>query len=355
MLKPLLKELKFTPLHLLLWVGVWLFYSYFFSYGSNNEDFVFWFSTSLLPVTAAITYFISYLLIPKYLIPKKYVQFSLYLLYTVVCSIYLILIITFVNLIFLSDFSIRKMPLLTRNVVFVLILVYLVVCMVCFVQLLRYNHKTSNRNKELENKLLEGKLLLKQKELHYLKQQIHPHFLFNTLNNLYALTLKKSDLAPEIVLKLSEMMRYMLYECNERRVPLSKEVNYLKNYLELEKLRQGKNIKTNLIVQGEIGSQMIAPLMFIPFVENSFKHGISDSISEGYVNIEILISDQDLQINIVNSKITRLSPPNKIKSGGIGLVNIRRRLNLIYPEEYILDIQDSPNEYRVELGLTLVH
>ena len=168
-------------------------------------------------------------------------------------------------------------------------------------------------------------------ELRFLKSQINPHFLFNTLNNLYALTLKKSDLAPEIVLKLSEMMRYMLYECNERRVPLSKEVNYLKNYLELEKLRQGKNIKTNLIVQGEIGSQMIAPLMFIPFVENSFKHGISDSISEGYVNIEILISDQDLQINIVNSKITRLSPPNKIKSGGIGLVNIRRRLNLIYP------------------------
>ncbi|MDA9866677.1 histidine kinase, partial [Saprospiraceae bacterium] len=81
-------------------------------------------------------------------------------------------------------------------------------------------------------------------------------------------------------------------------------------------MRQGKNIKTNLIVQGEIGSQMIAPLMFIPFVENSFKHGISDSISEGYVNIEILISDQDLQINIVNSKITRLLPPNKIKSGG---------------------------------------
>lgn len=192
-------------------------------------------------------------------------------------------------------------------------------------------------------------------ELRFLKSQINPHFLFNTLNNLYALTLKKSDLAPEIVLKLSEMMRYMLYECNERRVPLSKEVNYLKNYLELEKLRQGKNIKTNLIVQGEIGSQMIAPLMFIPFVENSFKHGISNSISQGYVNIEILVSDQDLQINIANSKITRLPPPNKNKSGGIGLVNIRRRLNLIYPEEFILDIQDSPNEYRVELGLKLVH
>jgi len=192
-------------------------------------------------------------------------------------------------------------------------------------------------------------------ELRFLKSQINPHFLFNTLNNLYALTLKKSDLAPEIVLKLSEMMRYMLYECNERKVPLSKEVNYLKNYLELEKLRQGKKFKTNLIVEGDIDGQMIAPLMFIPFVENSFKHGISNSISEGYVNIEILVSDQDIQINIENSKAMSLPSPNKKKSGGIGLVNVRRRLDLLYPEDYVLDIQDSPNQYRVELGLTLDH
>lgn len=207
--------------------------------------------------------------------------------------------------------------------------------------------KSQREKQELQKQTLKS-------ELRFLKSQINPHFLFNTLNNLYALTLKKSDLAPEIVLKLSEMMRYMLYECNERRVPLQKEVNYLKNYLELEKLRQGNKFITNLEVQGEIGNQQIAPLMFIPFVENSFKHGISNSISEGYVNIEILVDEQDLQVNIENSKAISLPSPNKKKSGGIGLVNVKRRLDLLYPDEYQLDIKDSPDKYRVELGLTLI-
>lgn len=208
--------------------------------------------------------------------------------------------------------------------------------------------KSQREKQELQKQTLTS-------ELRFLKSQINPHFLFNTLNNLYALTLKKSDLAPEIVLKLSEMMRYMLYECNERRVPLQKEVNYLKNYLELEKLRQGKKFITSLNVQGEINSQMIAPLMFIPFVENSFKHGINNSISEGYVNIEILVDSENLQVNIENSKAMSLPSPTKKKSGGIGLVNVRRRLDLLYPNEYVLDIEDSPNQYRVELGLTLDH
>lgn len=206
--------------------------------------------------------------------------------------------------------------------------------------------KSQREKQELQQQTLTS-------ELRFLKSQINPHFLFNTLNNLYALTLKKSDLAPEIVLKLSEMMRYMLYECNERRVPLSKEVNYLKNYLELEKLRQGKKFKTSLTVEGDIGGQVIAPLMFIPFVENSFKHGINNSISEGFVDIEILVDNQDLQINIANSKAMSLPSPNKKKSGGIGLVNVKRRLDLLYPHEYVLDIKDSPDTYRVELGLTL--
>ena len=104
-----------------------------------------------------------------------------------------------------------------------------------------------------------------QSELRFLKSQINPHFLFNTLNNLYALTLKKSDKAPEIVIKLSEMMRYMLYDCNEKRVPLSKEVKYIKNYLDLEGLRQGKNVTINFETEGSITDQKIAPLLFIPF------------------------------------------------------------------------------------------
>ena len=193
-----------------------------------------------------------------------------------------------------------------------------------------------------------------QSELRFLKSQINPHFLFNTLNNLYALTLKKSDKAPEIVIKLSEMMRYMLYECNEKRVLLSKEVNYLKNYLDLERLRQGKNVEINFYVKGDVSDQKIAPLMFIPFLENSFKHGLNNHISQGFVNIYLDINNNLVNLFIENSKPETLPlQDHKRKSGGIGLVNVRRRLNLLYPNQYTLEIGDNPKSYSVNLEIDL--
>lgn len=192
-----------------------------------------------------------------------------------------------------------------------------------------------------------------QSELKFLKSQINPHFLFNTLNSLYALTLKKSDLAPEIVLKLSEMMRYMLYECNEKEVPLSKEINYMKNYLELEKLRHGNKMLIDLKINGEIKDQKIAPLILIPFIENSFKHGINNQVSQGFVNLELNVLNGDLQMELENSKSPSLPKMNGKRSGGIGLVNVKRRMAILYPDKYHLDINESPNTYKVELNINL--
>ncbi len=193
-----------------------------------------------------------------------------------------------------------------------------------------------------------------QSELRFLKSQINPHFLFNTLNSLYALTLKKSDKAPEIVIKLSEMMRYMLYECNEKQVPLKKEVNYLHNYLALEQLRQGKNIDIVFNTSGNISNQMIAPLMFIPFLENSFKHGLNNNIEGGFVHIDLTAENEKIYFSVKNSKPEKLPVIHpKRKSGGIGLVNVNRRLNLLYPDKYSLDIEDNPKSYRVRLELEL--
>lgn len=192
-----------------------------------------------------------------------------------------------------------------------------------------------------------------QSELKFLRSQINPHFLFNTLNNLYALTLKKSDDAPEIVLKLSEMMRYMLYECNEKRVPLQKEVAYMKNYLDLERLRQHESIDIQFNLNGDISDQTIAPLLLIPFIENSFKHGLSSQLNHGWVNIDMHVHGNKLKFTIENSKGP--SQPRQVhrKSGGIGLVNVRRRLNLIYDDQYHLKISNEPNVYRVTLDLNL--
>jgi len=192
-----------------------------------------------------------------------------------------------------------------------------------------------------------------QSELKFLRSQVNPHFLFNTLNNLYALTLKKSDDAPEIVLKLSEIMRYMLYECNERTVSLSKEITYLRNYLDLEQLRQSRDIKIDMQVIGNVSDHRIAPLIFIPFVENSFKHGLNNQISEGYVTIVLKVESNKLEFMIENSKPATQPAQTHRRSGGIGLVNVKRRLNLIYADRYRLKINNEPNSYQVNLILQL--
>lgn len=189
-----------------------------------------------------------------------------------------------------------------------------------------------------------------QSELKFLRSQINPHFLFNTLNNLYALTLKKSDQAPEIVIKLSEMMRYMLYECNEPKVLMSKELNYIKNYLDLERIRQNK-VEIKFTQTGAVHTQKIAPLLLITFIENCFKHGIKNSLEIGYVNLEILIDENEMQFEVTNSKPTTLPYQEHKRSGGIGLVNVKRRLDLLYPNKHHLEIEDTPNTYSVRLNL----
>lgn len=202
-----------------------------------------------------------------------------------------------------------------------------------------------------EHQALEREKL--QAELKYLKAQINPHFLFNTLNNLYSLTLKKSDQAPEMVLKLSEMMRYMLYHSNERKVPIEKEIDYMKNYIDLEKIRQLDRTEIKFEVDEALYGSSIAPLLLIPFLENSFKHGVNNNTESSWVNIIMKKSCGKLDLIIENSKPTKAVPKHNGKDHGIGLVNVKRRLDLLYPDKYKLDIEDTPTHYRTELNLEL--
>lgn len=199
--------------------------------------------------------------------------------------------------------------------------------------------------KELENKHL-------QSELSFLKSQINPHFLFNTLNSIYALTLKKSDAAPEIVLRLSEMMRYMLYKSNEKKVPLEQEIKYIQNYLALEKTRYGDKAQIAFEYAGDSPSNYtIAPLLFITFLENSFKHGLSQSIAQGSVECLLYLEDNTIDFTLQNSKTSEKD--ENYFQGGIGLVNVKRRLDLIYPNKYELEIHDSDDTYVVNLKIDL--
>lgn len=203
---------------------------------------------------------------------------------------------------------------------------------------------------ERDRRILEYKNL--QTELSFLKTQINPHFLFNTLNSLYALSLKKSEKSPEMILHLSEMMRYMLYKSNEKYVPLKQEINYINNYLALERIRYGNNIRIVFDYQGQpINDYLVAPLLFTVLIENSFKHGINKSIQSGFVELLLILENNTIDFTIQNSKATTYD--KLYKKGGIGLKNIRRRLELIYPKNHSLSIYDEADVYIVNLTLNL--
>ena len=336
---------SYIAVHFLFWIGVWFFYVYFFSYNSKDANFVTWFSAFLLPVTMVTTYFVVYYLIPKYLLLKKYALFALYSVYTLVMSTWLILLTIFTSLLFLSNLKIENMPPMSRNYVFVLILVFLVVLLVSFVNLLNHNFQTESKNKELQNKILSTQLQLKDQELQYLKKQIHPHFLFNTLNTIYGFALKQSINTPDIILKLSNLLDYILYQINKPKVSLKEEIMHLKEYIDLEQIRFQDTLKVTFQTENIDIEKMIPPMLLIPFVENAFKHG---NLIDGFllVDIKILITKDNLAFNIKNT----VKPDNESnKKPGIGLENIKKRLDLIYPERYDLKIKTDQDWYFVDL------
>ncbi|OCX54733.1 hypothetical protein BEL04_01000 [Mucilaginibacter sp. PPCGB 2223] len=192
-------------------------------------------------------------------------------------------------------------------------------------------------------------------ELKALKAQIHPHFLFNTLNNLYALTLNNSPKAPGVVVGLSDMLRYMLYECNADKVSLKKEVLMLQHYINLEKIRYEERLDLNFTIKGKFDDKLIAPLVLLPLVENAFKHGTSEKVGQTWININLEVTDNvtdnKLKFKISNSKPDAVEGAEEKYRGNIGLQNIRQRLELLYPATHQLKIMDEEEVFLAVLEL----
>lgn len=185
-------------------------------------------------------------------------------------------------------------------------------------------------------------------ELAFLKSQINPHFLFNSLNSIYSLAYQRSETTPEAILKLSEIMRYMLYESNDHKVDLGKELRYLQSYIDLQKIRFGNKAYIDFKVQGKVEHQQIAPLLLIGFIENAFKHGVANN---PLTPIRLLIDVDETHLHFYMQNKKHMN--NRDPSGGVGLNNVQRRLNLLYTGKYNLDIRDEPDTYTVELSLVL--
>ncbi|WP_298903863.1 sensor histidine kinase [uncultured Psychroserpens sp.] len=341
----ILKKIGQILLHLLFWVAVLFFYTYFFGINGSKFDDTLQFSLFLMPITIATTYVITYKLIPDYLITKQYWRFVLYSFYTLIISVYLLMVSIFFSLIYLSNFEYDDMNPATKNLIFISTAVYLVVIIVSGFKLLKLNLKQASNTRLLETKILDAQLKLKEQELNYLKMQIHPHFLFNTLNTMYGFALKKADQTPDMILKLSNLLDYLLYQAEKPFVLLSEEIAHIKDYIALEKMRFNDTLKVNINISTASESITIAPMLLIPFIENSFKHG---AIINGILKIDIQLSAtlEEIHFSIKNSNAEGTS-----SKSGIGLENIKKRLELLYSEKHELFINNTPNTFDVELRL----
>jgi len=189
-------------------------------------------------------------------------------------------------------------------------------------------------------------------ELKFLRAQINPHFLFNTLNNLYYLAYTKSDHTPVVIDRLAQMMRYMLIDSSQKLVSLQQEITHMHHYIDLEKIRLSQNAEIKFEVKGTIESRHIAPFIFMTFLENAFKHGINTGEKEAWVQVLIEVKNKECHFRLRNSK--GMKKHNEFsESSGVGLQNVRRRLELSYPDQHQLDIYDKADLYEVNLKLTL--
>jgi sensor histidine kinase YesM len=226
---------------------------------------------------------------------------------------------------------------------FILVLIFLIVS-----TLLKFT-RDSITLQEVELKMKEVEHQKVEAELRALKAQVNPHFFFNTLNSLYSLSLDKSDQAPELILKLSDLMRYVIYESKDDQVTIGKQLDFLRSYVYLEQLRAGDALEVEFEVKGDHLHLMVAPLLYIAFIENAFKHGEKDKSVKPFIRLCFDLRHHDrICFSIENLKPAYVEPG---KMTGIGLTNVKKRLELLYPGRYSLNIMDLEQLYRVELTI----
>jgi len=337
-------------LHLLFWLAAmgisYLFYARLLESG-EAALFVLLYT---LPVYVAAVYVTTGITIPRALLPRRYGRVFFYVAYTVLGIFFVEMLL---SLLLLLDAV--PVPHLAgyeppRNAIDIVLLstgVYVVTLMASVLSLLRHWYASDRRTQRLRQERLTAELAM-------LRSQVHPHFLFNTLNNLYALTLQKSDRAPEVVLKLSELLDYMLYESRADTVPVEREATLLTHYLDLERMRHGPGVRIDWRSDLQV-PQRIIPLLLLPLVENCFKHGVSRSGEGAWVELALSSTSSDILFTARNSLPAGGAEPataSENGSGGIGLRNVQERLRLHYAgrSSFSAEIRDGVYDVRLSIS-----
>ncbi len=326
-------------LHILIWTGLFLLPlldedpRHVTSYHLYRNGF-------LMLLLAGFYYLNYYKLIPALFLPNRFMLYyaAIILLLISICGINH-LFATFMDI---QYNHVLNRPMFWRRFTFPIFPVLFIFAFSIAIRLTNEWFRNEKEKKEMENEKLIS-------ELAFLKSQVNPHFLFNILNNICSLARKKSDDTENAIIKLSQIMRYMLYDSKDEKVSLEKEVNYLKNYIELQEIRLSGAVAIDFIIEGNPEMRLIEPMLLIPFVENAFKHGIS-YLDDSKITIRLMVSDQSIVFRVENH-IARKIAGDIHEESGIGLKNVLRRLELLYPGKHELSIEDNGLEYKIYLKL----
>lgn len=331
--------------HILFWTAYIFLNAY--ANGSPKEKYGFTFLLTAFSGSTEImaTYFHLYFLVPRFLLKKRYNQFIILFLIT------FIFVVIYARVAFVyiqyplfyhaalpASFKFWNL----RELSFCGIYIYAVIFLACSIKLLKHWMQSQQQRNELEMRNREGEIAL-------LRMQVNPHFLFNTLNNIHALININKDKAADALVMLSDIMRYMLYDTNTNKVPLENEIQYIQSFIELQKLRLINPDIVEYSVEGSISGKLIAPMILIPFIENAFKHAEKQNKLKK-IKIKININAESLLFESSNAIAENIGIRIS-KSGGIGLKNVKRRLELIYPDKYELQIKQENNLFIVQLIL----
>ena len=332
--------------HLAFWLAMVLMYTvnYVFAPGIQQRRFID--TLIFLPGHMFFAYTQMYLAIPRYLLKRKYKLYVLYSFLFLTISVFYahwaqIYIIDWDRRLFSVKpyFHYKYFFIRFGRAAFAL---FFTAGLAVAIKLFKEWFRQREHALKVENEKVKI-------ELESLRSQIHPHFLFNTLNNLYSLTLTASPSASLVVAHLSDLLRYMLYECKEAEVSLDKELQMLKKYIELEKLRYGNRLDVAYTISGNTHELSVSPLLLLPFVENSFKHGVSGQLDQCWINIHVHAEDNQFTFQVSNSRTGK----QENTFGGLGMENVRKRLGLLYPSTHSLTIVEEEEMYVVKLELVL--
>ena len=349
--------------HVLFWLFIFSYEAVQASFTIERIDILIFFTLREVATIALVHYFLAYYAIPKLLLKARWFNFLL----SVVLSYVILMTGLYYSLYFLqanglvdehleplASFILKYdiiATLLDLNRMYSilglnqsLIFSLLVKTVISF-----YYSNFQKLTLEKENIVLEKEKT--EFELSFLKAQVNPHFFFNTLNNIYSLIEDKDEVAANIVLKLSDLMRYTLYESNNISIPLARELQFIQDYIKLERIRHKEHVLIETDISLAPNRLEITPLILITFVENAFKHGVNNTIDASSVRISAAVEDNTLTFVVKNSKPSKLK--REIVQGGIGLMNVRRRLDLLYSNHYQLVIQNQPSSYTATLTVML--